>query len=91
MTKQTLIQRIVLITAASFFLAGCFHAKEGAWKSTAPAEKQNQPAVSPTVQPTETDEQFESSVTTDVETGMDADLKSIDDDLKQLDEELKGY
>lgn len=90
MTKQTLIQRIVLITAAGFFLAACFHVKEEAWKSTAPAEKQNQ-SVSPTVQPTETDEQFESSVTTDVETGMDADLKSIDDDLKSVDQDLQGY
>ena len=83
------MKKIILLTIVSSVLAGC-SLVPSAWKSVrSGAVVEPTPVV--TAEPTQTLEQLDQSVTTDLETSLDVDLKQIDEDLKAIDEEAKSY
>lgn len=86
-------QIAVLIFTAAIF-SGC-SLVPSAWKSvrsgggaepTLPAEASAEAGA-----PTQTVEELDAQVTSDLETSMDADLKQIDEDLKTIESEAKDY
>jgi hypothetical protein len=82
--------RLTILGITGLFLSGC-SLFPSAWKSvrSGPPARELTPAV--TVGPTQTTPELDESVTADLETGLDADMKQIDADLKAIDEEAKNY
>lgn len=79
MTKSKLF---ILITASGF-LSGCFHTNEEAWQGW------RQPEAVPSAAPTQTIEQIDQEIKTDVEVELDSDLREIDNELNEIEQELQ--
>ncbi len=89
MKKTYAFQRLAIVVAVGLFLSGC-SLVPSAWKSTRSGSGA-EPTPAVTSAPTQTVEELDQSVTSDLETSMDADLKQIDQDLKAIDAEAKNY
>lgn len=76
------VSKLFVLISASIFLSGCFHTGEEAWQGW------RRPEAAPTAGPTQSIEEMELEVKTEVEAQLDSDLRQIDDELKAVEQEL---